>query len=77
MTNIYPFMPGNPDPGAYQTAFDHTLLVFRSLDPQVMATNSDTIFEPGRGVFAIPSFGQLLEVTYPKGKVTNQVVRTA
>lgn len=70
MSNTYPFMVGNPDPGAYQTAFEHALSVFRSLDPLVMATNSATTFDSGRGVFTIPSFGQLVEATYPEGKVT-------
>lgn len=70
MSEIYPFMVGNPDPGAYQTAFDYALPVFRSLDPGVMATSSETTFDPKREVFTIPSFGQLVEVTYPEGKVT-------
>lgn len=70
MSKLYPFMMGDPDPRAYQTAFDYALQIFRSLDPGVMATNSETIFDPGRGTFTIPSFGQLVKVTYPEGKVT-------
>lgn len=63
-------MLGNPNPRAYQRAFDYALPVFRSLDPEAMAAASNTTFDTGRGVFTVASFGQELEVTYPEGKVT-------
>jgi hypothetical protein len=58
MNEVYSFKVGNPNPRSYQMAFDYALPVFRSLDPEAMTAASSTIYDAGRGVFTVTSFGQ-------------------
>lgn len=56
--------------GSYAGALEHSVGIFASRNPHLMAAKSGTVYEPGESLFSVPSFGQELSVTYPGGRVT-------
>ena len=66
---MYDFMVNRKELGAYQTAFKHSLKAFSSKDPQQMAKNSGTYFDPKHSTFFLSSLGQEISISYPDGKV--------
>lgn len=65
-----PYMTGQAAVGHYQEAFRKALANFSHQDPEIMASLSNTTYDPTQGLFTVPSFGQTIHVHYPDGKVT-------
>lgn len=70
MSEPRPYMTGREEVGHYKHAFAESLEQFRRRNPREMAVLSGTEYDPGHGVFTVPSFGRTIKVSYPAGRVT-------
>lgn len=66
---LFPYMIGKEDVGSYKNTYEHTLKIFASQDPQSMAQNSGTKFDPEKSVFTLLSLGQELNIKFPEGTI--------
>jgi hypothetical protein len=71
MLPIYPYMIDykNGEPRSAATGLAHNMKKFSSLEPEKIAENSGSIYEPGKGILSLTSLGRNIGVQYPRGKV--------
>ncbi|MFY9140094.1 MAG: DUF3786 domain-containing protein [Thermacetogeniaceae bacterium] len=69
MLPIYPFMIEQKEgmPNSAATGFAHNLKRFGSLEPDKIAENSGSVYDPGKGIISLASLGRNIGVSYPQG----------
>jgi len=68
---IYPYMIEQKEgmPYSAATGFAHNLKRFSSLEPDKIAENSGSVYDPVKGIISLVSLGRDIYVHYPQGKV--------
>ena len=69
MLPVYPYMTAIQDGESYSTAFAHSLAKLASLDPEKIAENSGSFFDPEDGTISLTSLGREISVQFPDGNV--------
>jgi len=70
MLPIYPYMIEQKEgmPYSAATGFAQNLKRFSSLEPEKIAENSGSVYDPVKGVISLVSLGREIDVHYPQGK---------
>lgn len=67
---VFPYMIGKDRWGSYGSTFEFSAKIFASRDPCLMAARSGSLYDVGRSIILLKSFGQDLSVDYPGARVT-------